>query len=455
MQSTSFGRLPSRLRVAAWVLLLVPLFTARAGDSPPAAAALTGMTLAVANCNDSGPGSLRATVAAAASGDVIDMRALACREIDLTSGAIEIAQDDLSFVGGPPALMKVDAGRNSSVFRHSGRGTLYFKRMNIARGIRSSDTDPRGGCIYSAGNVELVNSIVHGCRTRGIRGVIYGFGGGIYAKGSVKLVYSRVVYNIVRQGYGGAIYAGGGLAAFHSRICRNQVTGGVGIALSFRGLFARYTTVCDNKGGGIWAQDGSIVIANSTVSGNVGSNIVFLSAVNTGSTSILNSTISGNTDTYGTPILDLQRNSSKSISNSTIAFNQQLERCGPASGTVRVMGPEPALLDSTIVSNNLCNGAPGYGVTRLAGTNTMLVGADNLVTGPESPDLPLPPGTIFADPQLAVLADNGGPTLTHALPDGSLAIDAGNNEAGLQSDQRGPCYPRVRGSQADIGAYER
>lgn len=43
---------------------------------------------AVVNCDDSGPGSLRDAVASAASGDVIDLSALTCGTITLTSGAI-------------------------------------------------------------------------------------------------------------------------------------------------------------------------------------------------------------------------------------------------------------------------------------------------------------------------------------------------------------------------------
>ena len=41
------------------------------------------------------------------------------------------------------------------------------------------------------------------------------------------------------------------------------------------------------------------------------------------------------------------------------------------------------------------------------------------------------------DPQLGPLADNGGPTLTHALLDGSPAIDKGFNDTCEITDQRG------------------
>src|SRR5690606_17199165 len=63
------------------------------------------------------------------------------------------------------------------------------------------------------------------------------------------------------------------------------------------------------------------------------------------------------------------------------------------------------------------------------------------------------------DPTLDVLADNGGPTQTHALGGYSPALNAGN-PAGcgdslgvlLATDQRG--QPRVRAGRCDLGAFE-
>ena len=61
------------------------------------------------------------------------------------------------------------------------------------------------------------------------------------------------------------------------------------------------------------------------------------------------------------------------------------------------------------------------------------------------------------DPKLAPLADNGGLTTTHALSDGSPAIDAASNDARPELDQRGGDRPPAGGSAGavrDIGAYE-
>jgi hypothetical protein len=63
------------------------------------------------------------------------------------------------------------------------------------------------------------------------------------------------------------------------------------------------------------------------------------------------------------------------------------------------------------------------------------------------------------DPRLGALADNGGPTKTHALLAGSPAIDHGDNANAPATDQRGVARPRDgdgNGSQVvDIGAFEK
>jgi hypothetical protein len=104
-------------------------------------------------------------------------------------------------------------------------------------------------------------------------------------------------------------------------------------------------------------------------------------------------------------------------------------------------------IDHTLVSKgtngtNFRNG--GTSVTNLgfnlsdddSGTNIFIPNAGNLLLGP--------------------LANNGGPTLTHALLPGSPAIDAGTNVAlaDLLYDQRGPGFRRFVNGRVDVGAYE-
>jgi hypothetical protein len=62
---------------------------------------------------------------------------------------------------------------------------------------------------------------------------------------------------------------------------------------------------------------------------------------------------------------------------------------------------------------------------------------------------------------LGPLANNGGPTMTHALLPGSPAINAGSNALAVDqngnaliTDQRGVGFPRIIGGTVDIGAFE-
>ena len=69
---------------------------------------------------------------------------------------------------------------------------------------------------------------------------------------------------------------------------------------------------------------------------------------------------------------------------------------------------------------------------------------------------------VGGDPQLVTaLADNGGPTPTHALLPGSPARDSadpagcvGPGGMALPFDQRGLGFPRVSGERCDKGAFE-
>ena len=61
---------------------------------------------------------------------------------------------------------------------------------------------------------------------------------------------------------------------------------------------------------------------------------------------------------------------------------------------------------------------------------------------------------VGQNPLLGPLANNGGPTQTHALLSGSPAIDTGSNPLALSFDQRGTGFARTVGAQTDIGAFE-
>jgi len=129
---------------------------------------------------------------------------------------------------------------------------------------------------------------------------------------------------------------------------------------------------------------------------------------------------------------------------------------------------DPVTIDHSIVATNTDD---GQGPDLLAGMTTPTVTfsllGDNTGTGLiEAPvDMPDangnligdPDGMGIIDPMLAPLADNGGPTQTHALLAGSPAIDAG--DPGFTPppdfDQRNAPFARLFGGRVDIGSYER
>lgn len=444
-------------RTGAVCLILASTAVPQSRDpTGTAASGAAGATIAVSNCDDSGTGSLRAAVADAASGDTIDMRGLGCRPINLTSGAIEIPQHELTMIGGG---ITVDAGNLSSVFRHQGTGWLRIRGMRIARGHNTSDVPPLGGCIYSAGSVGLSYVLVHWCVAGSSSNP--GVGGGVYARRRVSLNQTEVTGN-TSYAYE-SVVAEGRLSVYRSRIHNNHGGGAYG----GRGLDLYGSTISGNNGSGyaLFAAGGDITIGNSTISGNSTGRylqlIDLISETNGGDRGdilIFNSTISGNRSTNYTMRLE---GGTAAIVNSTIAFNDHTGenyggRCTEFATVTLLkdgLGEEtPRDLESTIISNNTCNGNPYADIGPYPSTAATIAGAHNLVT---LSNLPLPQDTISADPLLVALADNGGRTKTHALPQGSPAIDVGSNTAGLNYDQRGPGFPRVNGSQADIGAYER
>ena len=87
-----------------------------------------------------------------------------------------------------------------------------------------------------------------------------------------------------------------------------------------------------------------------------------------------------------------------------------------------------------------------------SGAQITVTGANNLI--PVFVGAQIPSDTLHSCPRLGPLRNNGGPTATHALMSHSPAIDAGNNAASQDFDQRGSPDARVSGSAADIGAYE-
>ncbi|HKE46713.1 MAG TPA: choice-of-anchor Q domain-containing protein, partial [Rhodanobacteraceae bacterium] len=384
----------------------------------------SGPTHQVTSCDDDGDGSLRSIVALSQSGDSVDLSALSCSTITLAHGAVEVPQGNLRIVGPGAQALTIDGGNLDRVFHHTGSGTLDVSGLRLINGYGLSETGglATGGCVVSAGRVVGDDVTVAGCKGHSDT---YGcFGGAIGALG-IELSKSVVSHNSCTST---TSFAGGGaLGSALLTLDRSTVADNIASSVESYSI-----------GGGIAVLGDSTVTA-STISGNRadrGGGVFFIR------TTMSNSTVSGNAaygkggGAYGLYL---------SMSNSTVASNANTTNDEPAAGGIFVRSS--ASLQSTIVFGNTMDATP-YDFGGLA---TLLIGANNLIG--TSTIIP-PLDTITDDPLLGPLADNGGPTLTHALLPGSPAIDRGNDASDLAGDQRGEGFLRVSGDAADIGAFE-
>jgi len=325
----------------------------------------------------------------------------------------------------------------------------------------------KGGGIFAGGNVLATHSVISGNYGKGA-GTL---GGGIHARtGSITLSYSTISGNTMKSvsvdhgAYGGGIYTpSGGLTASYSTISGNSVLNGAGFA----------------AGGAIYTH-GSLTLRKSTISDNYSSVAIggiaafLLGSANTNHFYMLASTVSGNSS--GGLVGGIGVNSATTkIYNSTIAFNTAAgatansEVYGPGLTLNAAYGPISATLSSNLISNNTYDtGIEADLTTANSSTHAITFNAapaNNFIRTsyvPASAASQLPDDTLTGScPLLGTLRNNGGPTLTHALLSGSVAIDHGNNAKNLKEDQRGVLvdampfkYPLPSGAVADIGAYE-
>jgi hypothetical protein len=269
------------------------------------------------------------------------------------------------------------------------------------------------------GNATLIDVVISGLTLTG--GDTVGQGGGILNRENFTLTASTVSGNASNSGGGIANFLGTATIT-DSTVSGNKVShGGGGIANFGGALVLTGSTVSGNdvlvdataEGGGILINYGTATITGSTITGNKaagfggGGGIKMFGVIAT----ITNSLITGNISVKGSEIANLY-------------------------GTANLNG------FNLIGDNSKTTAQALYGATAGA--------ADILVTSNGAS-----PTALAAI--IAPLANNGGPTQTHALVDGSPARDAGNPSftSPPDFDQRGPGFPRVIGNAVDIGAFER
>jgi hypothetical protein len=429
-------------------------------------------SIVVQNCGDSGPGSFRQAIDDAVDGDTIDASQLQCSTITLSTGALLIGDADITLHGpGNHQLTLSGAGDGDAAIVYDlGGGTLRIDGIDFTLGAKyRPDGNAHGGCIYTNGDLVLDDSRVSFCS---VHAASYtASGGAIYAYGTATITHSDIYFNsnttsgIAR---GGCIAAHGGVTLAYSRVseCTNSTLfqGFGGGVFSGGPLVMKYSSISDSDngsaetglGGGVYVR-GDATVLMSTISGNhasVGGGIDLMDDGNGASASIGQSTISGNTAHAAGGI---STSMPLTLYNSTVAFNTtsvgNSTPIGYAFGSGLGVRSDGVTISSSILARNVIHHEDGSEeIVDIGGDLPIPIGGSNdLVMASEEP---VPGDTIPDDPLLAPLADNGGATKTHALGDGSPALDRGL-PGNWATDQRGPGFPRVLNGVADIGAFER
>lgn len=319
----------------------------------------------------------------------------------------------------------LDANLTSRILQVNGASTI----SNLS--IRNGRITTISGNIFETGGGGILSSAPLTLRDVTLsNNSVTGSGGAIFHLGDLTIESSQIISNTA-DGNGGGIYSygSGTLRITGSLIANNQADdSGGGIDVS-RPTFLTDVTLRSNQAGNF---GGGLVVFQAlqlhrvAMHGNAANAgaAIFAQA---GSIGVTNSTISGNTagNNYGG--IAISGVISLDVRNSTIAFNSRTNTAGVgfnglinSSGTVTVA--------NSIIANNQgrnCGGSTtnwtslGYNIS-----------SDNTCAFVQTGDLQP------ADPNLAPLADNGGPTPTHALLPGSPAIDSGDNTQCPATDQR-------------------
>lgn len=453
----------------------------------------------VTNLNDDGPGSLRQAIATASKGATITFDSSLKGTIVLASGDLNFNKsltvrgpgaNILSIMGNNVGTKKIHILLGASVtisgLTFTGLNDSGFKseaNLTLIDSVVSNNWTPGvGGGIESSGTLVLINTTITGNRADSARTPFdhnkdWGNGGGIANRGVLRVINSRIFGNYASTDGGGVYnYNNGPIVSTinNSTILNNTACrGGGGIFIRKGDLALNNTTVSKNKvdncvgytlgrtglGGGI-KNFGTLVLANSTVSGNTtpddgGGIYSGVNATDAGMITLTNSTVSDNTSSGGNGGGIEYDGSQATITFCTLYGNTALNGGGISIGNNATNKPVQVTLRNSIVAGNNATMGP-----EILGNLTS--GGYNLIQDPtgtgftpniqQATDITvIQLSDLRIDPKLS-----GKPTQTHALLKGSPAIDIIPLDAcqinGITTDQRG--VKRPQGSKCDIGAYE-
>jgi CSLREA domain-containing protein len=366
-----------------------------------------------------------------------------------------------------------------------GVSSVSYAKLTITRGAVTGNTahGSAGGVLSDSKRALGIDSVTFSGNIAGFEGVPgEGGGGALFAggEGTVTIAGSSFVANSAAAEGGGIIIEASGSVAVVDTVIRDNVAGtsAGGVLNSGMGVTFTRLTITGNRaggdGGGIESQgSGNFNILDTTVSGNRAENGGGFANVadstlrisgsvfwdnqariagggvfneSDGGAVIENTTISSNTAGSSGGGLFSDADAGLRVVNVTITRNTSPYGSGVGSeigGSVNfpITPSTGVILRNTIVAGNQLGAECSFAIGSEGG---------NLDSG-DSCYFRGPRDRSFAAPGMDAIADNGGPTMTHALQDLSFAVDGGVAPCPTV-DQRGVTRPKS--TACDMGAYE-
>jgi hypothetical protein len=361
-------------------------------------------TLLVVNSADNGPGSLRDTIANAASGDtILFSHRLEGQTITLTSGQLALTKDlsivglganDLAVSGNAASrILAIASGTNVSVSGLTlteglsdqgggidNAGTLTLDHCAVTANVAQGDstTTGQGGAVFNepGATLKITQSLFRGNQVSGgMLGI--GFGGGLMNFGTATITGSRFSAN--QAAGGGSAYGAGGAIANQNgaNLAISGCTFDSNVASTGQGFFAVGGAI-DNDNG-IYPQGAAISVTDSTFTGNQaqggahtslgGALFSFLGSLNVARCLFQNNQVtssyfaeSGALDNEDCPA---------TISDSRFLFNQAIGSAGgsTAAGALTNLQSTMTLTNCALLGNAGIGGDGANGSTRFGESN--------------------------------------------------------------------------------------
>jgi hypothetical protein len=345
---------------------------------------------------------------------------------------------------------------------------VFIVLMLLLSPLLTADHRTRASGIVGTGNAES-------CNEAALDAALAGGGTINFFCGTAPVVITISNEKVIAAN---ALLDGGGLVTISGRNLNRIFRVPAGVLLELRKVALAYGAANDpidgsnrnGSGGGILIEGGTVVLTDSSVTRNRADHNGAGIYNRAGTLKLVRTTISGNmAGDNGGGILNEQ--GSLEIANSTFSGNY----AGDNGGAIFNFDGKVVLTHATVYDNNAAvsgSGLLNFQNGSIVLRNTIVANipaAGSPVTGNCSgtiedggknlqfPDNSCGAGIPVADPLLGTLADNGGFAQTHALLDGSPAIDTANDAFCREDpvsliDER--TVTRPIGAACDVGAYE-